>query len=195
MCFDKWFKKENIPIFVQIIPIFVLVAILSIFLFQQIQMIDIENKNQESLKESLIIEIDENLRVTQAFHNVLDRIRNTNEAFGGRFSTIVLEEAIKDRRFGLEEITLKYQNGTVIQTKTKNILRKAHASMTHTNRLLDTYTGFFIIGDDPNIFNDFLKTKEDNYDLIKETPMRIAIRDLNLLKIILEDEKTVINIQ
>lgn len=175
-----------------IIPSIAVIVILSIFISQEIIEYYSEMKDLESLRESLIIETDENLKTVEAFYNVIENIKDTDETFNGRFSTIVLEEAIKNNRFGLEEITVQYKNGTLGKKKIKNFLRDTLSDMTFANQVLSIYDGFFVFDEDK--FDSFVRVKRQNYDEFERDFISKIKRNLPELKKILENEETVVHL-
>ncbi len=146
----------------------------SIDTFNENQAIQNENEieHRKMLAESLMGETNLNLHLVKGFANVKNQTVQNNEVWAHRFSTIIIEEAMKDPEFGNENAGIIDFDGNRRITKIKFLLGDLHTTIILTNHLLD------------NLYNSESKTLD-----IEKISGQIDIieYDLNSLKYFLTD--------
>ena len=122
--------------------------------------------NRNLLAESLMIENNLNLNTVEGFNNKKTQIKETDEIFIPRFSTIIVEEAIKNPRFGNEEVKILTLEGDKKIPKIKTLLRDTHAKMVITNDLLDALGNYILF--ENTTYESFIKQKARHIDFISK---------------------------
>jgi|GEM_PF-6911612 len=183
---SNWFHRNEtkIHIVASLVTIISVGVIAGTFIYEQFQLWGLREQNQKLLTESLEIEIAHNLQVIEGFEKQVDRISKTDEIFIPRFSTVIIEEAIKDTRFGTKEVTVPLSNGTVASIKIKVLLRDVYADMVIANEMLDLVDDMIMFGD--GTFEEFIVAKARNFNTTKPA-IKIIKTNLSLLEDYLQE--------
>lgn len=157
------------------ISVFIIVGI---FIFDKAIDYTTEKENEKLLAESLVIEANFNLYIIEGFRSIEEQISQNDEIWLNRFSTVVIEEAIRDSKFGNKEVKIIILPDSKHITKIKTLMRDVHGNMFLVNDMLD-----FVGNRQPlrnQTMESFIETK--SFD-IKKISKQIDIIEYELTKL------------